>query len=87
MPRLLCFLTLVAALGVPPVTVAQPPPTMPAPAPMPGMANDDTTFTRGTTADLAEPSGPERPVFAYFLALVGSAGALLIVCTPSRKKS
>jgi len=54
---------------------------------MPGMANDDTTFTRGTTADLAEPSGPERPVFAYFLALVGSAGALLIVCTPSRKKS
>lgn len=74
MPRLFCLWTVAVVMALAGGAAAQQP-------------ADDTTITRGTTADPVEPTGPEKPVLAYFLALIGSAGAMLIVCTPARKKS
>ena len=66
-----------------------PKPSAPMPsAPMTPAPNsaDDTSVTRGTTADPAAPAGKEQPILAYFLALAGVGGTLLIVCAPARKK-
>ncbi len=89
MPRMSRLLTVAAVLALSFEATAQQPLT-PAPAPAGSSAAtnsaDDTSVTRGTTADPAAPSGPQQPVLAYFLALAGVGGSLLIVCAPARKK-
>ncbi|WP_020475414.1 hypothetical protein [Zavarzinella formosa] len=76
MNRLLQLLMLWMALALPTVALAQQPPA-------------DDAVTRGTKIDPNDPkpeAGKETPVLAYFLALVGSAGVLFIICSPGRKK-
>ncbi len=89
MPRMLRLLTVAAVLALSFEAPAQQPMTpAPMPAGSPAATNlaDDTSVTRGTTADPAAPAGKEQPILAYFLALAGVGGTLLIVCAPARKK-
>ena len=77
MNRVLRLLLLGAALVLPAGAFAQQP------------AGGEDTIKRGTTIDPNDPKpegGKETPVLAYFIALVGSAGILFIICSPGRKK-